>query len=73
MNRKNDPYRDKKLYHKAKLFGPDGRVSALCFNDWMRAIPRVRGVTWTTDHNAVNCKKCLRRMALESQHGIGEK
>lgn len=67
MNRKDDPYRDKKLYHKAKLFGPDGRVSALCFINWMRAIPRVRGVTWTIDDKAVNCRKCLRAMAREKR------
>lgn len=67
MDRTNDPYRDRKLYHMAKLFGPDGRVSALCFPNWMRAIPRIRGISWTTDERAVNCKKCLRRLRPEPQ------
>jgi hypothetical protein len=56
----NDPYRDRKKYHKAALFAPDGSVSALCFRR-PRAID-LRRALWTTDDTAVTCVKCLRAM-----------
>lgn len=56
----NDPYRDRKKYHKAHLFGAAGGVSALCFAR-PRAIDLNRAL-WTTDDDAVTCKKCLRAM-----------
>lgn len=57
---RDDPYRDRKKYHKAALFGQNGGVSALCFAK-PRAIDLERAL-WTTDDEAVTCKKCLRAM-----------
>lgn len=60
MNRKDDPYRDKKLYHKADKIHPvTAKVSALCFAV-PRPIPNRRGISWTLRDEAVNCPKCLR-------------
>ncbi len=56
-----DPYRDNKKYHKAALFGPGGRVSALCFRS-PRAI-NLNLALWTICDEAVTCPKCLREMA----------
>jgi hypothetical protein len=54
---RDDPYRDRKPYHMANLFGPNGEVSALCF-------PRPRPIdlrraTWTLRWEAVTCERCL--------------
>ncbi len=57
---RDDPYRDRKKYHNAHLIGQDGSVSALCFTR-PRAIDLARAL-WTTDDDAVTCKKCLRAM-----------
>ena len=53
-----DPYRDKKRYHKAHLIGAAGQVSALCFKH-PRAIDLQRA-SWTIRDDAVTCPKCLR-------------
>ncbi len=52
-----DPYKDKKVYHKAKLINAKGRVSPLCAKN-----PRplnLRKELWTNQPEAVTCKKCL--------------
>lgn len=56
----DDPYRDRKKYHKAALFRQDGSVSALCFRR-PRAID-LRYALWTIDDNAVTCGECLRAL-----------
>ncbi len=58
MKETSDPYHDKKLYHKAHLYGAAGGVSALCFKI-PRAIDLSRAL-WTNRNEAVTCPKCLR-------------
>jgi hypothetical protein len=56
----DDPYRDRKKYHRAALWGPGGRVSALCFKR-PRAI-NLEHALWTICDEAVTCKACRREM-----------
>ncbi len=61
MNRRNDPYRDIKVYHRFAGFSARG-VLALCYKR-PRAINLRRGYSWTLRDEAVTCKKCLRLLA----------
>ena len=54
-----DPYRDRKVYHLAKLFGKNG-VSALCYKQ-PRAIC-LRLALWTITPRQVTCRKCRKLM-----------
>jgi hypothetical protein len=51
-----------KLYHRAKLVDPDGRVSPLCAGDKPRAID-LRRASWTLRPEAVTCPRCRRLQA----------
>ena len=57
MLRKNDPYCDKVIYHKAAYWFPDGSVSALCYKR-PRKINLDRGYSWTIIPEYVTCPKC---------------
>ncbi len=57
----DDPYRDNKPYHMAKLISSAGAVSPLCANK-PRALDLKRE-KWTSDKAAVTCKKCLAKLA----------
>jgi len=64
---KNDPYRDRKIYHKAHMWGPNGQVSALCFPN-----PRpinLNRASWTITDKTVTCPKCLKIMEREIAQG----
>jgi hypothetical protein len=53
----DDPYSDRKKYHRADKSDGRGNVSALCFKR-PRPIDLSRAL-WTTDDRAVTCKKCI--------------
>lgn len=55
------PY--EKKYHKAKHLGPNGKVSALCFEK-PKAID-LKKALWTLRDEAVTCEKCLKVMKGE--------
>ena len=59
----DDPYRDRKKYHKARLVSTAGGVSALCF-ERPRAI-NLEHARWTLLDEAVTCPKCLRILKKE--------
>jgi hypothetical protein len=63
MNRKNDPYRDKKIVHKADKINERGQASALCF-DPPRAINlKIAKYVFAPENDPeVTCKKCLKLM-----------
>ena len=61
----DDPYHDRKIYHRAAGFNERGGVSALCFSR-----PReinLRVASWTIRDDAVTCPKC--RKILEAMEG----
>jgi hypothetical protein len=53
----DDPYHDRKVYHKAALIGADGSISPLCAKK-PRAL-NLRLELWTLRWEAVTCRKCL--------------
>ena len=53
----DDPYHDRKVYHKAALMRPDGAVSPLCAKK-PRAL-NLRRELWTLRWEAVTCQRCL--------------
>lgn len=57
---RNDPYRDRKKYHMAKLIGDDGSVSALC-SETPKPI-NLKVALWTLRKEAVTCRACLRKL-----------
>jgi hypothetical protein len=54
----NDPYHDKRIYHKAALVDGKGRVSPACANP-PRALNLKQHELWTNDWGAVTCWRCL--------------
>lgn len=55
---RDDPYRDRKKYHRAAKSDGRGNVSALCFEQ-----PRPIDLSvalWTIRDDAVTCEKCLK-------------
>lgn len=54
-------YPDQKIYHMAKLIGPNGEVSPLCA-DRPRKI-NLRRALWTLRAEAVTCAKCRKRLS----------
>jgi hypothetical protein len=54
-----------KIYHKAKMINDKGGVSPVCAEK-PRAIDLTRA-TWTNRWEAVTCKKCLAKHALEGK------
>lgn len=60
MTKKDDPYNDRKIYHKPKLISGDGSVSPLC-----AVKPRkinLEKELWTITDSAVTCEKCLKKI-----------
>lgn len=60
MSRINDPYNDFKIYHKANLITKDGSVSPLCAEKPRKL--NLKKELWTTDDEAVTCRKCLKKL-----------
>lgn len=59
----DDPYHDRKIYHKGHLFGPKGEVSPLCAKTPRNL--RLDRELWTLCDDAVTCKKCLAALAAK--------
>lgn len=55
---KDDPYYDKRTYHKGALMNAAGDVSPLCAKK-PRRLDLKKHQLWTNRWEAVNCKKCL--------------
>lgn len=60
MKKQSDPYKDNRIYHKAKLISPDGGISPLCAEKPRRL--DLRKELWTITDNAVTCRKCLKKI-----------
>jgi hypothetical protein len=54
-----------RIYHRAHLLADNGDVSPVCA-DTPKAI-NMKRATWTTDWEAVTCKKCLAKRAFHEQ------
>jgi hypothetical protein len=54
----DDPYYDKRIYHKAHLIDEGGKVSALC-SDPPRPLNLKKHELWTNLWEGVTCEKCL--------------
>jgi hypothetical protein len=65
MKSVNDPYNDKKTYHKAAKINDIGQASALCYSI-PKAIPNTE--TWTLRNEAVTCKKCLKHLKNKGEN-----
>jgi len=62
--RKNNPYYDLKIYHRAHLVNQFGDVSPLCAKT-PHKIDLTKGQSWTSIDSAVTCPKCLKSMAFQ--------
>lgn len=61
--KKDDPYHDRKVVHKANKMDNRGRASAVCFDPPRAINMKVATYVFAPENDsAVTCKKCLKVM-----------
>jgi hypothetical protein len=69
--RHDDPYFDRKVYHKAAKINANGDVSALCYKR-PRRIPLERGQSYVMFAGEVTCPRCRKILSTRQAGPHGD-